>query len=121
LIIMVMVVANAISISVRERRAEIAVMKVLGFKPAQIMNLVLGESLVVGGLSGLIAATLIWGGINSIGGVKFPIAFFPAFFIPGWALLWGPAMGCATAFLGSIFPASQARSVKVAEVFAKVA
>ena len=121
LIIMALVVANAISISVRERRNEIAVMKVLGFKPGQILGLVLGESLLIGCLSGLTAATLLWGGINSIGGIKFPIAFFPAFFIPDWALAWGPAMGCAAAFLGSFFPAWQARSVKVSEVFAKVA
>ncbi len=121
LAIMVLVVANAISISVRERRAEIAVMKVLGFRPGQILNLVLGESLLVGGLSGLIAAGAIMGMINSIGGLKFPIAFFPAFLIPEWALAWGPAMGCATAFLGSFVPAWQARSVRVSEVFAKVA
>jgi putative ABC transport system permease protein len=121
LAIMVLVVANAISISVRERRAELAVMKVLGFRPGQILNLVLGESLLVGGLSGLAAAGLIVGMINSIGGLKFPIAFFPAFLVPNWALVWGPAMGCATALLGSFLPAWQARSVKVSEVFAKVA
>ena len=42
---MSLVIANAISISVRERRPEMAVLKVLGFRPAQIMLLVLGLSL----------------------------------------------------------------------------
>ncbi len=122
LIIMALVVANAISISVRERRTELAVMKVLGYRPGQILNLVLGESLLIGGLSGLAAVGLILYLVNGVaGGIKFPIAFFPAFLIPTWALAWGPAMGCLTALLGSFWPAWQARSVKVSEVFAKVA
>jgi len=44
-----------------------------------------------------------------------------AFFVPWHALLWGLAMGFGTSLLGSILPAWSARSVKVSEVFAKVA
>jgi putative ABC transport system permease protein len=122
LMIMALVVANAISISVRERRAEIAVMKVLGYRPNQILNLVIGESLLVGGLAGWIAALVTFLSINyGLGGVKFPIAFFPAFMIHVWALAWGPAMGCLTALVGSFIPAWTARNVKVSEVFAKIA
>src|SRR5262249_30744448 len=40
---MALVVSNSISISVRERRPEMAVMKVLGYRPRQILALVLGE------------------------------------------------------------------------------
>jgi putative ABC transport system permease protein len=119
---MTLVVANAISISVRERRAEIAVMKVLGYRPGQVLNLVLGESLLVGALSGWFAALGSYALINyGLGGIKFPIAFFPVFMIPAWALVWGPAMGCFTALLGSFIPAWTARNVKVSEVFSKVA
>ena len=49
---MSLVVANAISISVRERRTEMAVLKVLGFQPRHVMLLVLGEALLVGFLAG---------------------------------------------------------------------
>jgi putative ABC transport system permease protein len=122
LIIMTLAVANAISISVRERRAEIAVMKVLGYRPNQVLNLVLGESLLVGALSGWFAALGAYLLINhGLGGIKFPIAFFPVFMIPAWSLVWGPAMGCLTAFLGSFVPAWTARNVKVSEVFSKIA
>ena len=48
-----LVIANAISISVRERRLELAVLKVLGFRPYQILILVLGESLLLGVGGGL--------------------------------------------------------------------
>jgi len=121
LISMALVVANAISISVRERRAELAVLKVLGFRPNQILYLVLGESLLVGTISGLLAATFTYTVFNAIGGLPFQVVFFPSFMIPGVAFFWGTAMGATTAFLGSFLPAWTARSVKVSEVFSKVA
>lgn len=78
------------------------------------------KRLLVGGISGLMSSGLTYLLINyAIGGLKFPIAFFPAFFIPTAALWWGPVLGSVTAFLGSMLPAWSARTVKVAEVFAK--
>lgn len=122
LVIMSLVVSIAISISVRERRIEIAVMKVLGFRPNQVLSLVLGESILLGGLSGLLAAALTFGIINyGFGGISFRIGFFPAFPIPTWALAWGPAMGSACAVIGSLIPSWRARSIHVSEVFSKVA
>jgi putative ABC transport system permease protein len=55
-----------------------------------------------------------------LGGIKFPIGFFPAFRIPLAALWWGVLIGGTTALAGSIVPAWSARSVKVSEVFAKL-
>jgi putative ABC transport system permease protein len=119
---MVLVLANAISISVRERRQEIAVLKVVGYRPRQILGLVLGESLLVGGVSGLLSAAFtFWFFNQAYDGVPFQIDLFPAFRVPEMVLAWGPAMGFATAFLGSFLPAWQASQVRVAEVFAKVA
>jgi putative ABC transport system permease protein len=122
LIVMALVIANAISITVRERRTEMAVMKVLGFRPGQLMVLVLGEVLLVGALTGLLCTGLTYTVFNVVmGGVKFPVAFFPAFKIPVEALWWGPALGALTALVGSFLPALGARSIKVSEVFSKVA
>ena len=117
-----LVIANAISISVRERRAELAVLKVLGFRPWQILVLVLGESLLLGVGAGLASAGLTYGLVNYVmGGIPFPLGFFPRFFVPPAALWWGPAIGAGTALIGSLWPAWSARNVKVADVFAKVA
>lgn len=122
LVTLSLVIANAISISVRQRRTELAVLKVLGFRPYHILLLVLGEALILGIVAGMLSVGLTYVGVNHLlGGVKFPIAFFGSFFIPGAALWWGPAMGAATALMGSIVPAWSARNVTVAEVFAKVA
>ncbi|MFO0803024.1 MAG: ABC transporter permease [Gemmataceae bacterium] len=116
--IMCLVIANAISIGVRERRTEMAVLKVLGFQPRHVLVLVLGEAVLVGVLAGAMAAFLSWFGI---GNLKLQIAFFGAFIVPTQALVYGPLLGVAVSVLGSIGPAMSAKNVKVAEVFAKVA
>jgi putative ABC transport system permease protein len=114
--------ANAIGISVRERRQELAVMKVLGFRPLQIMLLVLGESMVLGLIAGLVGSWGAWYVINErIGGLALPIAFFGKFFIASAALWWGPVIGLFAGFIGSVWPAWSACSVKVTDVFSKVA
>lgn len=122
LVTLSLVIANAISISVRERRPELAVMKVLGFRPAQILWLVLGESLLLGAGAGLASAAATYGVINwYFDGLRFPIGFLDRFYIPIDALWWGTAIGAAAALAGSFLPAWTARRVKPAEVFAKVA
>ncbi|HND54156.1 MAG TPA: ABC transporter permease, partial [Pirellulaceae bacterium] len=121
IIVLALVIANAISISVRERRTELAVLKVLGFRPTQIMFLVLGESLLLGGGAGLVSSGGTYLIINEYyGGLTFPIAFFSTFMIPSQAVLWGLGIGLIASFVGSIIPAWSAQSVKVSEVFSKV-
>lgn len=122
LVTLALVIANAISISVRERQTEFAVMKVLGFRPWQILVLVLGEALLVGILAGMASSGGTWLLVNQVaGGIPFPIAFFPKFLIPEEAWWWGLAVGGITALLGSFLPAANACRVKVSEVFARVA
>ncbi|MCS7271226.1 MAG: ABC transporter permease, partial [Gemmataceae bacterium] len=115
--IMSLVVANAISISVRERRTEMAVLKVLGFQPRHVLALVLGEALLVGFLAGIMSSGLAWGALGSF---KFQIMFFGSFFVPVQSLIYAPALGMTVAVAGSIGPAWNAKNVKVAEVFARL-
>jgi len=122
LISLSLVMANAISINVRERRAELAVLKVLGYRPWQLLVLVLGESLLLGAGAGLVSSAGTFVVVNWVmGGFPFQIAFFDTFFIPADALWWGAAVGAGTSLAGSLVPAWSARRVKVADVFAKVA
>ena len=80
------------------------------------------EALLIGVSSGFVSAAATFAVVNYVlGGIKFPIAFFGAFYIPQAALGWGVAAGALTALVGSILPACSARSVRVSEVFAKVA
>jgi putative ABC transport system permease protein len=116
------VISNAISISVRERRKEMAVLKVLGFQPNQVMLLVLGEAILLGVVAGSISSIGTYFLVNKLlGGIPFPIAFFSSFPVLDGALWWGAAIGFITSFAGSILPALSTRSIKVVDVFSKVA
>jgi putative ABC transport system permease protein len=120
--VMTLIVANAISITVRERRKELAVLKVLGFSGTQLLILVLGEGLLLGLLAGTIGSWSMYGLINLVmEGINIPIGFFPLFFVPREALWWGPASGVIVALVGCVMPAISARTVKVVDVFSKVA
>lgn len=122
LITLSVVISNAISISVRERRKEMAVLKVLGFRPNQVLGLVLGEAMLLGGLAGAASSILTYVIVNKvINGIAFPIAFFSKFYIDPNALWWGFAIGLLTSLAGSIAPAWSTRSIKVVDVFSKVA
>ncbi len=122
IVTLAVVISNAISISVRERRKEMAVLKVIGFRPNQIMFLVLGEAIMLGVVAGSISSIGTYYLVNGLlGGIPFPIAFFASFPILDSALWWGAAIGFVTSFAGSIFPALSTRSIKVVDVFSKVA
>jgi putative ABC transport system permease protein len=122
LAVIVLIVAISYSIGVRERQKEMAILKVLGFAPWQILVLVLGEAVLVGALSGAIATTVAWGGINKVmGGFALPIGFFGKFKVADAALWWGPVTGALAATVGCFLPAWSARRVKVTEVFSRVA
>lgn len=117
-----LVIANAISISVRERRLEFAVLRVLGFRPLQVLVLVVGEAVLLGASAGLFSTVATFTLINHVmGGINFPIAFFGAFFIPTQAIWWGLGIGVATALAGSVVPALTASRIRVTEAFSKVA
>ena len=116
--IMCLVIANAISIGVRERRTELAVLKVLGFQPRHVMLLVLGEAVLVGLMAGGMSTLLAWWFMMA--GSSSRLMFFGAFFVPAIVLLYGPLLGAVVAIAGSLGPALSAKNVKVAEVFAKV-
>lgn len=120
--VMTLIVANAISITVRERRKELAVLKVLGFSGRQILILVLGEGLMLGLLAGTLGSWSMYGLINLLmEGIKIPIGFFPLFFVPQEALWWGPGAGLLVTLLGCTLPALSAQKVKVVDVFSRVA
>jgi putative ABC transport system permease protein len=122
LVVMTVIVANAISITVRERTKEIAVFKVLGFSKWQILVLVLGEGVLLGVVAGAVGSAITYLLINRVvGGIRIPLGWFPVFYVPAAALWWGPAVGGLAALLGGIVPAWNACRIKVSEVFARVA
>src|SRR5260370_22136820 len=96
-------------LGVRERRREMAVLKVLGFKPWQVLALVLGEAMLVGVISGTISTTLVYCMVNFF---PFKVGFFRAFMLTREVLLWGPLIGTVASFVGSIVPAWTTHRIK---------
>jgi putative ABC transport system permease protein len=117
LVIMTLVMANAIGISVRERAPEIALLKVLGFRPVHVLALVLGEPALIGTLAGLLGAVLSRLLIND---VLNTVSDNPVD-VPLQVLWWCPATGVLTALAGSLLPAWTACRVRPAQVFARAA
>jgi len=114
---MTVIIGTGISLSVRERRPEIAVLKILGYRPMQVLFLVLGEAILIGAMSGLVSVGLTFLAVNyGLARVNQTLIFIPAA-----ALWWGPLVGGLSALIGSVMPAWSACRVKVTEVFARVA
>jgi putative ABC transport system permease protein len=122
LVTMALVLSNAISLGVRERRAELAVLKVLGFGPGRVLTLVLGEAVMIGFVAGLLSVLSSYVLIDKVLTNWTPTAIISAIiYIPENALWLGPLVGGLTALVGSLLPAWSACQVKVSEVFARVA
>ncbi len=115
LVIMTLVMANAIGIGVRERAQEIALLKVLGYRPLHVLVLILGEPMLIGSLAGLLGAVFSRVVVNDVLNRwgDSPID------VPIHALWWCPATGALTSLAGSLFPALSACRIKVAQVFAR--
>jgi len=124
-VIMCLVIGITITIGVRERWSEMAVLKVLGFQPWQIMAMIISESMLIGLFGGMLSTWLLvflprgiaWA-TRTIG-VKF--AFFDNFKMPWEIVIYGPLLGIAVGLIGAALPSWNARKVKVSEVFAQVA
>jgi putative ABC transport system permease protein len=103
--------------AVRERRADLALLRMLGAPPAKIAALLLGEALWLGLLSAMLgvaggqALTALIGWMlqldNSllIGGLVWPLE-----------LLWVPALACGISLAAAILPAAGAYRVSVLEL-----
>ncbi|HEV2333513.1 MAG TPA: ABC transporter permease, partial [Gammaproteobacteria bacterium] len=108
---MLLVIANTMAQSIRERTSELAVLKALGFSRRGVGSMVLMESLLVtflGGLLGLGLGAFIAGGI----GAKLP--FVQGFHTPPAGLALGILLMLLLGLLAGLLPAAQAMRLQVA-------
>ncbi|MGL6072675.1 MAG: ABC transporter permease [Fimbriiglobus sp.] len=125
-IIMCLVISITITIGVRERRTEMAVMKVLGFLPWQILFIVIAEAILVGVMGGLLSSWSIYFSPRLIDffktelGIKVPLSFFANFKAPIGVVIYGPLLGIVVGIIGSFAPSWSSQKVKVSEVFSQV-
>ncbi len=75
-VIIMAVMANTMTMTARERLAEYATLKALGFPPGFVVRLLFGESLLIaliGGLAGLLLTLPLAAGFSSVAGTLFPV------------------------------------------------
>lgn len=113
ILIILVVVANTMGMSVRERIGEYAVLKTLGFRPWQISSLIMGESIVITGFGGITGLLLTF---PAAMGFSLAVGrFFPVFNITWETVYLDLAAAVAVGLLAGIFPAYRAVTVRIAE------
>jgi len=115
---MLLVTANTMAQSVRERTNEIGVLKTLGFGGNTILTLVLLESLTLtlaGGLVGLGLAWLLAGGV----GVAIK-DYFPSFHIGSGTMLVGITLMIAFGLATGLWPALTAMRLKIVDALRRI-
>ena len=81
---MLMVSANTVAMSVRERTREIGVLKTLGFRRRSVMGLVLGESVVIALLGGTVGVAITFAVTTVLKDSM--VQFFTGFTLPAWGI-----------------------------------
>ncbi|HSK08879.1 MAG TPA: FtsX-like permease family protein, partial [Vicinamibacterales bacterium] len=112
-----LVAANTMAQSVRERTGELAVLKTLGFTDGRVLALVLIESCaiaVAGGLLGLAVAYALIARGDPTGGA------LPGFFLPRRSLATGAALVLLVGIVAGIFPALRAMRLRIADALRRV-
>src|SRR5690606_41672001 len=98
--------------SVRERTAELAVLKTVGFSGGAVMALVLAESCLLallGGGAGLAIGTAAVGAGDPTGG------FLPVFFLPDRDALLGVVLIFALGLVTGLMPAVRALRLRIVD------
>jgi putative ABC transport system permease protein len=109
---MLLVAANTMAQSVRERTSEMGVLKTLGYSNGSILSLILGESVliaVLGGALGLGAAWMIVQGGDPTGGM------LPIFILPTRDLVIGGVMVVLLGLIAGALPAFNAMNLKITD------
>jgi putative ABC transport system permease protein len=112
---LLLVTGNTMAIAVRERTAELAVLKALGYSDVFVLGLVLVESLLIAALGGALGLSLasIVADKDITGGI------LPTY-LSGLALAAGGAMALGTGLLAGVLPALSAMRLQVTSALRRV-
>jgi putative ABC transport system permease protein len=112
ILLILLVTANTMAQSIRERTNELAVLKTLGFGDGRVLSLVLLESCaiaILGGGAGLLVAWILIQGGDPTGG------FLPLFFFPGRDVVVGAVFVLLLGVVAGAMPAMQAGRLRIVD------
>lgn len=111
--IILLVLANTMAMTTRERVSEYAVLKTLGFQSFHVAGLIFGESLFLALSGGLLGIALSFP-ICAL--VAIPMStFFPIFQVSSITIIWGLVFALIVGFTAGVFPASKAIRTKIVD------
>jgi putative ABC transport system permease protein len=101
------------AMTARERLAEYATLKALGFGPGFVAALIVGESLMIAALGGAIGIVLTFpvaAGFKSVMGTMFPV-----FYVTAHTVALQAACAAAVGLLAGLLPSYRAARVKIVD------
>ena len=109
----ILVTANTMAMSTRERVQEIGVFKTLGFTPLTVVTLIVTESLFIAALGGALGVALCFAGTQFLSSVV--VGFFGNFVMPLWGVPICFAVAMLIGLFSSIVPAGVAANTRIAD------
>jgi putative ABC transport system permease protein len=112
--IILLVLANTMIMSARERTHEYAVLKALGFSGRHIFTLIAGESLLLsllGSVTGIVVTFPAVEGFQT----ALPKGWFPVFYVEPKTIIIGCLAGLLVGLTASLIPARRAVASRVVE------
>jgi putative ABC transport system permease protein len=114
---MLLVTANTMGQSIRERINEIGVLKTLGFSGTGVTMMILGEAILVTALGGVIGLGLA--ALASVGLSSAVAQFFPALGMPGSTWVIGAVLIVLLGTLAAALPCAQAARLRIVDALRK--
>ncbi len=111
----ILVAANTMAMSIRERTGEIAILKTIGFRGGQVLGLVIAESLLIavaGGLVGALGARYIYAGVNFS---AMTMGFIPQFIVRWDTVGLAVLIAVAVALISTFIPAYTASRLTIVD------
>lgn len=113
-----LVAANTMMMSARERIKEVAVMKTLGFGDGIMFGLVIGEAMLITVLGGALGVGLSKLFLDNVAVLQ---SFFPGFAVKPSTMALGVGIAAAMGALSGLIPAVQAARLPVVQALRRVA
>lgn len=110
---MLLVTASTMAQAVRERTAELAVLKALGFSERMVFGMVLGEALAITLLGALLGLGFGWWMCEGL--ATSLSRFLPAFQLTGEAIVLGAAAATVLGIASGVWPAWRAMRMRVVD------
>jgi putative ABC transport system permease protein len=123
LLIMTLILANTLAMSVRERTHEYGVLRAIGFPPGHILGFILGESLLVALVGGILGVGVVWLLINHALGPAMAAnmsGVFQHFFTPGWVLAVALGAAAVLGLVAGAVPAILASRLKITDALRRL-